>query len=43
MGSQFAEAQVLEVPLRERTPDLKELLDLQLSVVGGGCVEYCPY
>lgn len=43
MDNQFAEAQVLEVPSLERTPDLIELLDMQLSVVGGGCVEYCPY
>lgn len=22
---------------------IEELLDLQLALVGGGCVEYCPY
>lgn len=23
--------------------DVKQVFELQLAVIGGGCVEYCPY
>jgi hypothetical protein len=43
MENQFVNLQVPEFPSLEKIADLEELVDLQFRVVGGGCVEYCPY
>jgi hypothetical protein len=32
-----------ELPLDIDGCQIEELFDLQLTLVGGGCVEYCPY
>lgn len=40
------ENQALEiehVTTEQQCQQIVELFDLQLAIVGGGCVEYCPY
>jgi hypothetical protein len=41
MESQALE--IAQVEAQQDRPEVVELFDLQLAVVGGGCVEYCPY
>jgi hypothetical protein len=31
------------VPVNVECGEIKEVFELQLAVIGGGCVEYCPY
>lgn len=35
--------EIEQVEAEENCQQLMELFDLQLAIVGGGCVEYCPY
>lgn len=32
-----------EAPTLVDCGEIEELFDFQLAIIGGGCVEYCPY
>jgi hypothetical protein len=35
--------EIEQVPAEQHCQQIVELFDGQLAIVGGGCVEYCPY
>jgi hypothetical protein len=43
MENQILELEQTEIQQNQNGPEIKELFELQLAVIGGGCVEYCPY
>jgi hypothetical protein len=43
MENQILGLELIETQSIEDSQKIKELFELQLVTVGGGCVEYCPY
>lgn len=43
MENQILGLEQIEIQSAQDSQEIKELFELQLATVGGGCVEYCPY
>lgn len=43
MESQILGLEQTEIQQDQNDAEIKQLFELQLAVIGGGCVEYCPY
>lgn len=43
MENHYFNLEECAAPVNPDCGEIKEVFDLQLALIGGGCVEYCPY